>query len=163
MKSLLMALMIMAFIVGCEAQEKEKTEQTESQGTEETVQPKGQWKVHRQYDDQGNLIRYDSIYSWSYSSKDGKSVTINLDSIMDDFRGYFDEVTPFDWKKDFLYFPEADSLLMKDFFKEDYFFNNWERHHDQLENMIKKMDSARNAFLRKYHPGLIDSADDEEQ
>ncbi|WAC01988.1 hypothetical protein N7U66_19475 [Lacinutrix neustonica] len=28
-------------------------------------QPKGSWKVDKEFDDQGNLIRYDSIYSWS--------------------------------------------------------------------------------------------------
>ena len=153
----------MVIFAGCLSQDKEKAEQAESQEMTETVQPKGQWKVHREYDDQGKLIRYDSIYSWSYSSTDGEPVITNLDSIMDDFRGYFDEVTPFDWKKDFSYFPEADSLLKEDFFTEDYFFKNWERHQEQLENMIKKMDSSRNAFLRKFHPGLIDSAGDQEE
>ena len=156
------ALLLLVFMLGCEGQEKEKPERTESQVEEEIDQPKGEWKVHREYDEHGNLIRYDSIYSWSYSSRDGDSLTINLDSIMDDFRGYFAEKIPFDWKDDFLYFPEADSLLNKEFFTEDYFFKKWEQHQDQIENMIKKMDSSRNAFLKKYHPELMDSGTEED-
>ena len=118
-------------------------------------EPKGQWEIHKEYDDLGNLIKYDSIYS--YSNVKGDSLIVNLDSIMDSFRGYFKDKVPFDWQDQFSYFPKNDSLFMKDFFKDDYFFNNWERHHSVIEGMIKKIDSVRNAFLMKYHPGLKES------
>jgi hypothetical protein len=51
---------------------------------------------------------------------------------------------------------------MKDFFADDYFLKRWERQHYDLEDMMKKMDSARNAFLRQYHPGLLESKDHNE-
>ncbi|MEB8344842.1 hypothetical protein OO010_02210 [Flavobacteriaceae bacterium KMM 6898] len=34
-------------------------------GTDTVVKPKGQWSVTHEYDELGNLIKYDSAYSWS--------------------------------------------------------------------------------------------------
>ena len=155
MKNVIAILFILA-ITGCKGQEKEKEEVSKGQQQEMAQEPKGQWEVHKEYDDLGNLIKYDSIYTYAYSNMEGDSIKINLDSLMDSFRGYFDDKVTFDWKKNFSYFPKTDSLFMKDFFKEDYFLNNWQEHHSDIENMMKKMDSVRNVFLRKHHPGLMD-------
>jgi len=155
MKNVIAILLILA-ITGCKGQEKEKEKVSKDEKQEMAQEPKGQWEVYKEYDDLGNLIKYDSIYTYAYSNIKGDSIKINLDSIMDSFRGYFEDRVPFDWKRDFSYFPKNDSLFMKDFFKEDYFLNNWQEHHSDIENMIKKMDSVRNAFLRKHHPGLLD-------
>lgn len=155
MKHVVAFLFILA-ITGCMGQEKEKDEISKDEKQEMAQEPKGQWEVHKEYDDLGNLIKYDSIYSYDYSNTKDDSIKINLDSIIDSFRGYFEDKVPFDWKRDFSYFPKTDSLFMKDFFKEDYFYKNWERHHSDIEDMIKKMDSVRIAFLRKHHPGLMD-------
>jgi hypothetical protein len=149
------AILLIVAITGCKGQEKEKKEVSKDEKQEMAQEPKGQWEVHKEYDDLGNLIKYDSIYTYAYSNIKGDSIKINLDSIMDSFRGYFEDRMSFDWKRDFSYFPKTDSLFMKDFFKEDYFLNNWQEHHSDIENMMKKMDSVRNAFLRKHHPGLI--------
>lgn len=155
MKKIIAILVVLTFM-GCKGQEKEKKDVSKEEKQEKPQEPNGQWEVHREYDEAGNLIKYDSIYSYSYSNKNGDSVKINLDSIMDSFRGYFEDKVPFDWKRDFSYFPKTDTLFMKDFFKEDYFLNNWKEHHADIENMMKKMDSVRNAFLRKHHPGLME-------
>lgn len=155
MKNVIAILLILS-ITGCKGQEKEKEEVSKEEKQEMAQKPIEQWNVKKEYDEAGNLIKYDSIYSYSYSTIIGDSVNINLDSIMDSFRGYFENRVPFDWKRDFSYFPKTDSLFMKDFFKEDYFLNNWQEHHSDIENMMKKMDSVRNAFLRKHHPGLIE-------
>ena len=84
---------------------------------------------------------------------------MNLDSIMDSFKGYFNENAPFRWQHDFSFFPENDSLFMSDFFNEDYFFKNWQNQHSELDKMIIKMDSSRNAFLKRFYPGLLESKD----
>ena len=149
------AILLLLAITGCKGQEKEKEEVSKDENQEMSQEPKGQWEVHKEYDDLGNLIKYDSIHTYAYSNIEGDSIKINLDSIMDSFKGYFEDRIPFDWKRDFSYFPKTDSLFMKDFFKEDYFLNNWQEHHSDIENMMKKMDSVRNAFLRKHHPGLM--------
>lgn len=148
-----MAMLFLLFsIVGCNGQEKEKLEKKETE-----LKPKGEWKVQKEYDKHGNLIKYDSIYSWSYSNIKGDSLNINLDSIMDSFRNYFNDTSPFKWKEDFSYFPKNDSLLMNDFFRDDYFFKNWKRQQLEMEKIMRQMDSTRNEFLRKFHPGLMES------
>ncbi len=150
MKNVMLIFLLLLF-AGCNSQEK-KEEQKEI-----VEQPKGQWDVHREYDELGNLIEYDSIYRYSYSNTEGDSIKVNLDSIMDSFQRYFGENTPFKWKNDSPYFPNNDSLLMKDFFKDDYFFKNWDRQYFERKEMIKKMDSIRNGYLRQFYPGLLES------
>jgi len=160
MKKLMTVLSVLAFL-GCNRQEQKKEIQQDKSyeiaQDHTAVKPKGQWKVHREYDEYGNLIKYDSVYSYSYSNIKGDSLDVNLDSIMDTFKGYFGENTRFKWKDDFFYFPKTDSLFMYDFFNNDYFFRNWQSEHAELEKMIKKMDSTRNAFLKKFYPGLLES------
>lgn len=159
MKNVITIVLVLLFM-GCKGQEKEQPQIEKNEKEEKIEKPKGQWDVHREYDEQGNLIKYDSIYSYSYSNIEGDSLKVNLDSIMDSFRGYFRRNTPLNWKDHFSYFPDNDSLFMKDFFREDYFFDNWERHESNMEEMIKKMDSIRNSFLKRFHPGLMESNED---
>jgi len=148
------ALFLVLLFTGCKGQEKENQETEKKEIVE---QPKGEWKVNREYDEAGNLIKYDSIYSYSYSNIDGDSLHVNLDSIMDSFKGYFGEHRPFNWNDGFSFFPEADSLFMEDFFSDDYFSDRWQRHPMDMEQLMKGMDSVRNAFLKRYHPGLMES------
>ena len=46
---------------------------------------------------------------------------------------------------------------MRDFFRDDYFFNQWERQPIEMEELMKRMDSIRNAYLKRFHPGLMES------
>lgn len=142
---------------GCSGQEKKKEETKE-----DSTQPKEISKVFKEYDEFGNLIRYDSIYSWSYSNIKGDSITVNLDSIMHSFKNYFEKSSAIKWNQDFSYFPKNDSLFMKDFFKDDYFFDHWEKQPLDFDEFLKKMDSTRNEFLRKFYPGLMDSKEKDE-
>lgn len=153
----LTTLLLMFIIIGCNSQEKEKKQIEKNIKEDSIVKPEEKWDVHKEYDEFGNLIKYDSIYSWSYSNVKGDQFRVNLDSIMDSFKGYFDKNTPFKWHEDFAYFPKKDSLFMNDFFKQDYFIRNWQMQHSEIEEMIKKMDSSRNAFLKNYYPGLMES------
>lgn len=153
----IVALLVILVITGCNNQEKEKQQIESDEQEMSTIKPSEKWDVKKEYDEQGNLIRYDSIYSWSYSNVKGDSLRVNLDSIMDSFKMYFGKNRSIDWDDDFYYFPKNDSLFMKDFFKDDYFLRNWQMQHSEFEGMIKKMDSLRNDFLRKFHPGLMES------
>lgn len=73
------------------------------------------------------------------------------------FRDYYRENTPIKWQNDFTFFPKNDSLFMRDFFSRDYFFEQWERKPIEMEELMKKMDSSRNAFLKRFYPGLLES------
>tara|TARA_R110000787_G_scaffold267653_1_gene374012 strand:- start:651 stop:1127 length:477 start_codon:yes stop_codon:yes gene_type:complete len=154
MKIPIIIILVMLF-TACKGQEKEPlTSQTEK---DSVIEPKGSWNVHREYDELGNLIKYDSVYSYSYTNVKGDSLNVNLDSLMGSFRKYFKESTPFEWKDDFSFFPKNDSLFMRDFFRDDYFFNQWERQPIEMEELMKRMDSIRNAYLKRFHPGLMES------
>lgn len=159
MKNLIYVLFALSFIA-CDSQEKKKKETQEPVKKEQdTIKPKESWDVKKEYDEFGNLIKYDSIYSYSYSNIKGDSIKVNLDSIMNSFRGYFEEISPFRMKDRFSYFPQNDSLFMNDFFREDYFFSQWKQHPLDVEKMIRQMDSTRNLFLKRFHPGLLESKD----
>lgn len=142
-------------LTACNSQEKEKQEPKEE--VEIGIIPKAKWEVKKEYDEFGNLIKYDSLYAWKYSDVKGDSIEINLDSIMDTFRKHFEATSPFKWDEYFSYFPKNDSLLNDDFFKKDYYLKNWERQDRELIEFIKKIDSSRNAYLKKYYPGLMES------
>lgn len=149
-------LLSLILILGCNNQEKENQE-TQTDKKEESIKPKEKWDVQKEYDEFGNLIKYDSIYSYSYSNIEGDTIMVNLDSIMNSFRGYFKENTPFKWNEHFSYFPQNDTMLMNDFFKDDYFFNQWNRQPLDISKMMRQMDSTRNNFMKKFYPGLLES------
>ena len=158
MKKTAFTILFLILFIGCNNQEKENKEtQTDKK---EIIKPKEKWDVKKEYDEFGNLIKYDSIYSYSYSNIEGDTIQVNLDSIMNSFRGYFKENTPFKWNQHFSYFPQNDSLFMNDFFKDDYFFNQWNREPLDISKMMRQMDSTRNAFLKKFHPELMQSRND---
>ena len=156
MKKIIAILLVLAF-TGCKGQEKEKEEIKSDEKKEMAQEPKGQWKVKKEYDEEGNLIKYDSIYSHSYSNIEGDSLRVNLDSIMDSFKGYFSEHRPLKWNDGFSFYPETDSLFMNDFFKDDYFLDRWKKEPMEISEMMRKMDSTRNGFLKKFYPGLMES------
>lgn len=152
----LMILFLMLSLLSCNGQEKEKKEANKDEKTSKS-EPEVKWDVKKEYDEEGNLIRYDSVYTWKYSTIKGDTIHQNLDSIMDNFKRYFEYSRPYKWGNYFSYFPKNDSLLMKDFFSEEYYLRNWKRQNKELEDFIRQIDSSRNSFLRKYHPGLMKS------
>lgn len=155
MKTTVAILFMLFALTACNSQEKEKKEQKEE--VEIDIIPKAKWEVKKEYDEFGNLIKYDSLYAWKYSNVKADSIEINLDSIMDTFRSHFEASTPFKWDEYFSYFPKNDSLLNDDFFRKDYYLKNWERQERELFEFIKQIDSSRNAYLKKYYPGLMES------
>ena len=67
MKKYVLLFMIGMLSVSCNSQNKDlKNKESEEKSIKE---PKGSWKVDKEFDENGNLIRYDSIYSWSSDDK----------------------------------------------------------------------------------------------
>jgi hypothetical protein len=156
MKKILILLLVLN-ITGCNSQVKEPKQAAKDKKDTTIVKPKETWDVKKEYDEFGNLIKYDSIYSYSYSNIEGDSINVNLDSIMNSFKSYFDKNTPFKWQHDFSYFPQNDSMFMNDFFKDDYFFSQWNKQSIDIPKMMRQMDSTRNLFLKRLYPGLLES------
>eukprot|EP00389_Voromonas_pontica_P001091 GDKH01001633.1.p1 GENE.GDKH01001633.1~~GDKH01001633.1.p1 ORF type:complete len:73 (+),score=10.51 GDKH01001633.1:229-447(+) len=71
---------------------------------------------------------------------------------MQSFDDYIKNNSLFDWSEHFSFFPKNDSLLMDNFFKKDYFLNQWNQLDFNIDKMMHEMDSLRNEFLEKQYP-----------
>lgn len=140
MMRIMSLLFILAItITGCKGQKEEKKEEFT---TEEN--PKTNIVVNKEYDDDGNLIRYDSTYSYYYSNVESNEDA--MDSIYNEFRKHFNNQYFFSRQPFFEEFFFEDSLLKYDFYKEDFFFKRFENNMKQMEQLFRHMDSVKNAF-----------------
>ncbi|MFP4025279.1 MAG: hypothetical protein ACLFVR_12210 [Thiohalospira sp.] len=116
--------------------------------------PKIDIKVNKEFDDDGNIIRYDSTYSYIYTYPNGKQESINIDSLFQSFQPYFFNRS-FDLMQDpFKHFFERDSFYERHFFDHDYFMQQFEQERFKFEEMMKRMDSLRNEFLKDNFPEI---------
>lgn len=112
--------------------------------------PKEDIRVNKEYDKNGNLIKYDSTYTYFYSNIDKNQ--IKEDSIFNNFREMFDVNYPFSFKPYFndLFF--EDSLLKYDFYKKDFFSERFRHNMEQTEKMFQEMDSIKNKYFMERFP-----------
>ncbi len=113
------------------------------------VKPKVSVKVNKVYDENGNIVRYDSTYVWSYSNGTKIGSEINADSLFNEFKPWFDDkafisVDPFN--KDFF----SDSTMYLDFFNNDKFFEQWQDELFDFNRQINQMDSLKKLFFKNY-------------
>lgn len=150
--SLIMLGTIIGFSINVNKTESDKKE-TPQEDTLKT-NPKIDIKVNKEYDDEGNIIRYDSTYSYIYTYPDGKQKNINIDSLFQSFQPYFFDRS-FEMMQDpFKQFFERDSFYERHFFDHDFFMQQFEREKLHFDEMIKQMDSLRNQFLKESFPNI---------
>ena len=109
-------------------------------------------RVNKVYDDQGNLVRYDSTYTSVYNGMGGDS--LRMDSLMQQFMGQFnrpDGMGMMGPGMNNLFF--NDSLLGFDFFHNDFFRKRMELNQRYMQDMMQRMDSLKNQFF--IEPGSI--------
>ena len=94
-------------LTGCNGQNNDKANEIKND-TITQIQPKTDIRVNKKYDADGNLIRYDSSYSYYYSNIEND--TILKDSIFDNFRNYI--------KKSFIF--SSNPFSVTSFFKIHY-------------------------------------------
>lgn len=149
MKKLRLMTMLLTFLlVSCNGQIK-----SEKQGQQQdTIKPEIDISVHKEYDEQGNLISIDSIYSYFYSN-------IKNDSLLEkeifnnfklDFNSRFKSIDSL-FMKDF--FIEA-PFKLNDFYTEEYFQNHYKEHQKRIENLYKQMDSLKNRYYLKQQENI---------
>lgn len=152
MKTFLSVCLLLLVAAGCDAQTG-KSKKTLQVG-DTTSQPKASWKVNKKYDDKGNLIAYDSTYTWTYSGKGGQDIPIEVDSVMNAFRKRFNSTFPSMFNNSFGSPVWNDSLFFNDFLRQDYFMRKYNDHYFDMKGMMRSMDSVRNSFLQENYPGL---------
>lgn len=115
---------------------------------ENKVKPDENITVNKAYDEEGNLTRYDSIYSYSYSSN-GK---LN-DSIKMQFQRHFKNHSFFNesFYDDFF---ERDSIT-GGFNHENFFFDGFMNQDEGIKSMMKRMDSIQQLFFNQHQRSII--------
>lgn len=143
----LLTLAVTLIFSSCQGQEK-KLEDNKLNDAKNA--PKEDIVVNKKYDKDGNLIEYDSTYTYFYSNI--KNDTIAKDSIFKNFRKMFDAQYPFSHNPYFndLFF--QDSLLKYDFYKEDFFSERFRKNIKHAEKIFHEMDSIKNEFFKKQFP-----------
>lgn len=151
-------LLLIPFIVfsSCKAQTDKGKQQSGSISQNTAIDssegPKYNVKVNKQYDSTGHLIRYDSSYSYSYSSPSGERLKMNNDSIFHKFRTIFEGNYPGFLNPWFNNIFMEDSLFKYDFYNKDYFQKRFEMNNHMMEKMFQQMDSIKNNFLQNNYP-----------
>lgn len=140
-------LAITLIFSSCKGQEK-KLEDNKLSDTKNA--PKEDIIVNKEYDKDGNLIRYDSTYTYFYSNIEND--TIAEDSIFTNFRKMFELQYPFSYKPSFNNFFFRDSLMKYDFYKKDFFSERFKQNMEQSEKIFQEMDSIKNKFFMEQFP-----------
>lgn len=113
----------------------------------DTIKPKVNIKVYKEYDEKGNLISIDSTYTYFYSNI--KNDSILEKEIFNNFRlDLNNQFKPFDslFMKDFF---QDSPFRIPDFYTDDFFQNNYKSHKKRIENIFKEMDSLKNRYYLK--------------
>ncbi len=117
---------------------------------QENIKPQGKnvphenVTVNKKYDDKGNLVQYDSVYTYSYNNESIDSTDIQ--SIISKFPGFFNHNMEHFIPQNFV---QNDSLFFKDFFNDDFFENGFVNQDQNLMELMQRMDSIKNVFFDK--------------
>jgi hypothetical protein len=141
MKSIGLMIVAVIFISNC------CTGQSMNKGNtdEKSNTPKTNIKVNKEFDKDGNLIRYDSTYSYFYSNTENNPLL--SDSIFNTFKDHFNQNYFYSKDPYFENFFFKDSLLMQDFYKKDFFINRFKNNSEALDSLFYKMDQLKNDYF----------------
>jgi len=141
---------ILFSLTSCKGQDKKEDVVTKQGDKKEMEQPKGTWKVDKEFDENGNLIRYDSIYSWSSSDTINDLATMDKDSLLNNFESKF--YRRFSTFKDqgFEDIFGRDSLFGNHFFNDDFFESDFGMDFMELDKVHTRMMDRHRKFLEKY-------------
>lgn len=104
--------------------------------------------VNRKYDENGNLIEFDSTYTSYYSNFKGD--TIRMDSLMNGFPEFFNQEL-FNMNSGNMFNPffSEDSVSDSHFFHDDFFEQQFVQQNENMLRMMKMMDSIKNSFFER--------------
>ncbi|SDE16163.1 hypothetical protein SAMN05421636_103459 [Pricia antarctica] len=159
MKTYAIVSMAALLATGCSAQDKNKPEMAQNDHKPLKEVPKGTWKVDKELDENGNMIKYDSIYSWSSDNSLQNLTNEEMDSIMQHFGAAFGERFGDLKDQDLAGFFNRDSLFTKEFFGKNFMDGNFDQHFSNLDDLREQMETLRQQFL-KGKP-LIEAVPDE--
>lgn len=132
----------MTTVTGCHAQQ-EKTSGAALSDSKTNI-PIEHHKVNRVYDDKGNLVRYDSTSSWSYSGS--VNAADNSDSLWRYFNGSADIFKFFNTDPGSI--TEPDSVFFGDLVHGSEFMKIPEHMFGDLDKVMEHMDKVQQDILK---------------
>ncbi|MFC7358306.1 hypothetical protein ACFQO1_11450 [Jejudonia soesokkakensis] len=156
---------ILLFIIGllnfsCNSQNNELKAKSNEIDEKIIEEPKGTWKVDKEFDENGNLIRYDSIYSWSSNDTYDTLSLLERDSLMQSFKSrFFTNFSQFE-NQGFEDVFSKDSLFSKNFFNDDFFGSDFGSDFMDLDKIRQQMIERQKKFLEKYQSEFIKPEDE---
>jgi len=161
MKKYILLFIVSLLTVSCKGQETEtKKVKKEKNQTNIVKEPKGTWKVEKEFDENGNLIRFDSIYSWSSNHKYDNLSSFDKDSLMQSFKSnFFTNFSRFE-NEGFEDIFSQDSLFSKHFFNDDFFGSNFGNDLMDIDKLRQQMIDRQKKFLEKYQSEFIKPEDE---
>lgn len=149
--------------VSCKGQENETIKNDKEENKANIVEePKGTWKVDKEFDENGNLIRYDSIYSWSSKGKYDNLSSFERDSLMQSFKSrFFTNFSKLE-NEGFEDIFSQDSLFSKRFFNDNFFGSNFGNDFIDIDKLRQQMIARQKKFLEKYQSEFIKSEEEDE-
>lgn len=149
-KYMILLLMFLISLIGCKNElKKEKVVATDSD-KKEAEQPKGAWKVDKEFDEKGNLIHYDSIYSWSSGNPLDDLTSVEKDSMLNNFESkFYSRFSQFK-NEGFGDIFQKDSLFGNYFFNDGFFDSDFGTDFMELDKTHKRMMDRHKNFLEKY-------------
>src|SRR5690348_52206 len=87
MKKIIAMLLLSLLVGGCNGQKKQNDKSPlYIAAADTTAKPRTDVRVNKKYDDKGNLIQYDSTYSYFYSSPGMQRNSISGDTVINHFK-----------------------------------------------------------------------------
>lgn len=161
MKKYMILILIALLSLNCNGQ-KDKSQNPINSNSELNLekQPNGAWKVDREYDENGNLIRYDSTYTWSSNTKLSNLLPSDRDSLMQSFKSKFYNNFSHFQDRGFEDVFSADSLFSKNFFNDDFFNTDFGKEYMDIDKIRQQMIDRQKEFLEKYQSEFQKSKDE---
>ncbi|MBU2906271.1 hypothetical protein KO529_15865 [Arenibacter algicola] len=155
MKKFVFSLLSGLILVACQAQDdrsKSKVDLAEKNTDSISVnKPKISWKVDKKYDEKGNVIGYDSIYSYSYSNLKNLPKEMNLDSIMNSMK-FFSQgnLSSFMEGHNLGQFMDMDSIMNGSQYFKDFFERQRSNNFSDMRELFQQMDSLQNMMMERH-------------
>lgn len=147
-------LLVALLATACNAQEGKNKELSENdKGKKDVESPEGTWKVDKEFDENGNLVRYDSIYSWSSGADLAHLGNLDRDSLLESFQARihknFSGIDPAQFQDFF----QDDSLFTKRFIDDDFFNSAFGRDFMDIDSLRQRLEAKQRAFIDRYESG----------
>ncbi len=161
MKKYILVCIMGLLSLSCNSQNDKITNTEIAKSDEKTVEePKGTWKVNKEFDENGNLIRFDSVYAWSSDNTDKRLSFAEHDSLMQSLRSRFSSHFSGFENQGFEDIFSQDSLFSKHFFGEDFSESEFGSYFSDMDDLRKQMMERQKKFLENYQSKVIRPEDE---